>query len=139
MRTEREADNELLELCQSGAAKGSLKMRNVCIQVQRDRASPLFLKAVVRAVSLSWSEFVDTVASPAGFVGMLLFVLASFALPSVPWLRLLSPEPETSGADSDHVVVLHGAALDRSLCSRLSRRFAKPQRHTPFLELGEEA
>ena len=51
VRDERSQDYELLDICQRGEARGSAKMRAACLQAQADRASPLMLKAIVRAVS----------------------------------------------------------------------------------------
>lgn len=87
VREERSADAELLEVCASGAARGSVKMRAACLQARADRASPLVLKAIVRAVATAWHEFRDSVATPFGFATMILFVLSSVLLPIIPWIR----------------------------------------------------
>ena len=121
VREERNADAELLEVCASGAARGSIKMRSACLQAQADRASPLILKAIVRAVSTAWHEFRDSVATPFGFATMILFVLSSVLLPIIPWIRAIlsawagddddDPHYQDSHRDSDlehHVVVLTG-------------------------------
>ena len=119
VREERNADRELLEVCASGAAHGSIKMRAACLQAQADRASPLVLKAIVRAVSTAWHEFRDSVATPFGFATMILFVLSSVLLPIIPWIRTIlsawagddddDPHYQDNHRDSDlehHVVVL---------------------------------
>ena len=121
VRDERSADSELLEICASGAARGSIKMRAACLQAQADRASPLVLKAIVRAVSTAWHEFRDSVATPFGFATMILFVLSSVLLPIIPWIRTIlsawagedddDPHYQDNHRDSDlehHVVVLTG-------------------------------
>jgi hypothetical protein len=117
VRDERLHDAELLELCSSGQARGSIKMRTACIQAQSDRASPLLLKAVVRAVSTAWREFASTCASPLGFASMVLFVLSSLVLPVVPWLKMVlhswagDDEEQDDHRDGDvehHIVVLNG-------------------------------
>tara|TARA_B110000902_G_scaffold211378_1_gene242090 strand:- start:3563 stop:4153 length:591 start_codon:yes stop_codon:yes gene_type:complete len=157
VRDERLHDAELLELCSSGQARGSLKMRTACIQAQSDRASPLLLKAVVRAVATAWREFATTCASPLGFASMVLFVLSSLVLPVVPWLRMVlyswagDDEDRDDHRDSDlehHVVVLNGdhSWIPRgpSMRKRMARkligvkRSSMPVLHEPS-ELAYEA
>jgi len=120
VREERNADAELLEVCASGQARGSIKMRSACLQAQSDRASPLVLKAIVRAVSTAWHEFRDSVATPFGFATMILFVLSSVLLPIIPWVRAIlsawvgdddDDRYQDNHRDSDlehHVIVLAG-------------------------------
>lgn len=118
VRDERGHDSELLELCSGGQARGSAKMRSACLQAQSERASPLLLKAVVRAVSTAWREFAETVASPMGFASVVLFVLSSLLLPIIPWakavLTVWAGDDETDQdlhRDNDletHVIVLNG-------------------------------
>ena len=119
VRDERSQDYELLDICSRGEARGSPKMRAACLQAQADRASPLVLKAVVRAVSTAWREFSDSVATPFGFATMILFVLSSLLLPIIPWMRAIltawagddDEQWQDDHRDSDlehHVVVLAG-------------------------------
>ncbi len=118
VRDERSQDYELLDICQRGEARGSAKMRAACLQAQADRASPLVLKAVVRAVSTAWREFSDSVATPFGFATMILFVLSSLLLPIIPWIRAIltawagdDDEYQDDHRDGDlehHIVVLAG-------------------------------
>ena len=116
---ERSHDSELLELCARGEARGSVKMRSACLQAQADRASPLVLKAVVRAVSTAWREFSESVATPFGFATMVLFIISSLLLPVIPWIRAIltawagdDEQPwQDSHRDQDlehHIVVLNG-------------------------------
>jgi hypothetical protein len=118
VRDERNADTELLEICARGDARGSVKMRTACLQAQADRASPIVLKAVVRAVSTAWREFSDSVATPFGFATMVLFVISSLLLPVIPWIKAVltawagdDDEYQDDHRDGDlehHVVVLTG-------------------------------
>lgn len=118
VRDERSHDAELLDVCARGEARGSSKMRAACLQAQADRASPLLLKAMVRAVSVAFKEFSDTVATPFGFATMILFVLSSLLLPVVPWVRAVltiwagdDDDDQELHRDSDlehHIVVLTG-------------------------------
>tara|TARA_X000001036_G_scaffold195343_1_gene184209 strand:- start:810 stop:1382 length:573 start_codon:yes stop_codon:yes gene_type:complete len=115
---EREQDRELLVLCRNGAARGSVKMRSACLQAQADQASPLVLKAIVRAVSTAWGEFYDAVSTPFGAFAVLLFFASSLVLPVVPWARALGAaigagDGHCSGdedLESSHVIVLNGGA-----------------------------
>ena len=115
VRDGRLADEELLELCRSGVARGSEKMREACLKAQRDRASPLVLKATVRAISVAWAEFYETVSTPFGFVSVSFFFLCSLLLPTLPWLRAFlsawkMEEHESDEEDEErHVIVLAGA------------------------------
>ena len=118
VRDERSQDSELLELCASGQARGSVKMRAACLQAQADRASPLVLKAITRAVSTAWREFSDSVATPFGFASMVLFIISSLLLPVIPWIKAIltawagdDDDYQDRHRDDDlehHVVVLNG-------------------------------
>ena len=90
VREERNADYDLLELCRSGVGKQSPKMRTACLQANAERASPVILKAIVRAVSTTFREFAESVNSPFGFATVALFVLSSLVLPVVPMIRALT-------------------------------------------------
>lgn len=126
VREERNADAELLDVCASGAARSSAKMRAACLQAQADRASPLVLKAVVRAFSTALTEFRESIATPFGFSSMILFVLSSLLLPVVPWVRAIlaawlgdddDDRFQDNHRDGDlehHVIVLAGGGMDGS-------------------------
>jgi len=86
----RKADAELLELCVAGQARGSEKFRTACLQARQERASPVVLKAVVRAVAVAFDEFRGSCSSPVGLLTMILFVVSSLLLPIVPTLRLIA-------------------------------------------------
>ena len=112
VRDERAADAELLELCKSGVARSSPKLRLACLRAQADAASPLMLKAVARAVSTTFNEFSATMSTTWGVATVALFVLSSVLLPSLPWLRLLGRsihvEDEDDIENDSHVIVLSG-------------------------------
>ena len=105
VRDERNQDSELLELCQQGSARGSMKMRSACLHAQADRASPIVLKAVLRAVSIAFADFSESVSSPGKMLVVVLFVLSSLFLPMNAWLRALLPADD-QGEGRPHVVVL---------------------------------
>lgn len=131
VRDERNQDSELLELCKQGLARGSMKMRAACLQAQADRASPILLKAVLRAVSIAFSDFSESVSSPGKMLVVVLFVLSSLFLPMNAWLRALFPgdDPIEGG---QHVVVL--AADPTEVLGR--RRIGFKQRITSALRRG---
>ena len=108
-------------------------MRGACLQAQADRASPLVLKSIVRAVSTAWREFSDIVSTPYGMLTVLLFLISSLVMPVVPWLRMLRRavmHPDDSGDEYDdmeqdqHVIVLAGAN-GHSLSGGIKRRLTR--------------
>ena len=149
---ERLHDAELLELCSSGQARGSVKMRTACIQAQSDRASPLLLKAVVRAVGTAWREFATTCASPPGIASRVLFVLSSLVLPVVPWLKMVlhswagddEEQDDHRGDDLEHhIVVLNGdhswVPRGPSMRKRMARKLIGAKRSsTPVIQEPSE-
>jgi hypothetical protein len=145
VRDERNADTELLEICARGDARGSVKMRTACLQAQADRASPIVLKAVVRAVSTAWREFSDSVATPFGFATMVLFVISSLLLPVIPWIRAVltawaGDEDEYQGDHRDgdlehHVVVLTGDQSWMPMKPNMRKRVARRLVGTPRIRM----
>lgn len=99
VREERGQDAELLELCQRGDARGSIKMREACLKARADRASPLIAKAIVYAVSTAFKDFSDTVGSPFKFGIVVLFIISSVILPIIPWARAIFGTPAPMGMD----------------------------------------
>ena len=133
-RAERDADVELLRLCQAGDARGSAKMRTACLQAQSDRASPIVLKAVVRSVTTAWNEFRETVSSPLGLASVLLFLLSSMVLPVLPWIRAFcsafGAEPDDDHGRDDierHVIVVGGDQPRPGLRKRVVRMLTGPK------------
>jgi hypothetical protein len=145
VRDERNADTELLEICARGDARGSVKMRTACLQAQADRASPIVLKAVVRAVSTAWREFSDSVATPFGFATMVLFVISSLLLPVIPWIRAVltawagdEDEYQDNHRDGDlehHVVVLTGDQSWMPMKAGMRKRMARRLVGTPRIRM----
>lgn len=131
VREERLEDVALLELCADARAKGSPKLRAACLQAQAERASPIVLKAIVKAVQTTWNEFTESISSPFGMATCVLFVLSSLVLPIVPMLKAVAfasssrraaikahgSDDEDSDAENPHIIVLnHGGG------SGISRR-----------------
>ena len=104
VRADRQADLELLDLCASGHARGSPKMREACLKAQADRAAPIAMKALMRACSIAWREFQDSTGSPFKLFLVVLCVLSALVLPVMPMLRVLfglMADASTKARDSD--------------------------------------
>jgi len=84
IRSERIADQDLIELCTSGAARQSAKMRTACLDAQSENAAPIFMKAFVKTSSDATAAVVSTFSSylgwPAKAVGLVV-LLGVFAIP----------------------------------------------------------
>lgn len=107
VRAERAEDAELLELCASGQARGSTKMRAACLKAHADLASPIVFKAIVQAVSTAFRDFGDSVSSPFKLGLVLLFFASSVLMPVSSWIRLLMGVT-TGGVGDDDVVSTEG-------------------------------
>ena len=122
VRSERLADDDLIELCGRGAAADSVKFRSLCLQAKADRAAPILFKAVLRAIRTAFADFTESFNSPTKIAILLLFVLSGLALPVVKAVSALATAhlaPMVDGAhgyglpsEGDHeaceVVVLNG-------------------------------
>ena len=98
VRAQRAEDTELLEVCSRGEARGSAKMRAACMPAHADLASPIIFKAIVQAVTTAMADFADAVSSPSRVLYLILFILASVMVPTLPWVRWLSTRDATSDA-----------------------------------------
>ena len=85
----RTEDEALLQLCTSGQASGSGKMREACLKAHAERASPIVFKAVVQAVSTAFKDFSDAAGSPFKVALLVFFVISSVTMPIIPWARCL--------------------------------------------------
>lgn len=92
---ERQQDQELIELCRNGQARGSLKMREACLRARADQASPVVFKAFTHAVQTAFKDFSDTVGSPFKVLVLVLFLASGVFMPLLPWARLLLSQPIT--------------------------------------------
>lgn len=145
VKDERAQDAELLAMCAQGMARSSPKMRSACLQAQAERASPVLLKAVLKAVGTAFQDFSESVASPTKLAVLLLFVVSSVFLPVSGLLRsLVPPEPEAGG---NHVVVLaHDSAealgrvgFKQRVCNALRKRGKRVQLPQLMLPFDEES
>ena len=80
--SERNADAELIRLCESGQAAQSARFRNACLAAKADMASPIVLKAVLRACKLAYTDFAESFGSWQS-VAMLaqIFLVSGLAAP----------------------------------------------------------
>ena len=86
-------------------------MRAACLQAQADRASPVVLKAVLRAVSTAFDDFSHSVSSPGKLLVVVLFVISGLFMPVSTWIRALLPaDPPVE--PGKHVVVMAAHPAD---------------------------
>ena len=88
--SERSADRELMRLCESGTASMSADFRVLCLKKRAEQASPLLLKALLRACATAFADFCESMSSPTKVVLLLLFCLTGVAAPVVKALATLA-------------------------------------------------
>mgnify|MGYP006153710429 CR=1 FL=1 len=82
VRSERFADAGLMKLCDDGtAAAMSADFRTLCLRKRAERAAPIVLKAVLRAVTTAFSEFCEVFSSPSRVALLVLFSITGIAAP----------------------------------------------------------
>lgn len=152
--SERVSDNKLLELCSNGAASESTKFRQLCLQTKADRAAPLVFKAVLKAIRTTFSDFTESVNSPAKIGLLLLFCFSGLALPvvkSISSIMTLYLGPHTleranglqhlhedEEQDACEVVVLNGGSSSRRMRNWPSRLSIPGRRRLTLSSLEEE-
>lgn len=94
-REERSGDDELERLCSEGHAASSQRMRNTCLQMHRARATPILIKACLRAVATAYDDFHSRLATWQSVLSVALFVLMCVASPLSKILWLLLPSQPT--------------------------------------------
>lgn len=132
VRADRQADLELLDLCASGHARGSPKMREACLKAQADRAAPIAMKALMRACSIAWREFQDNTGSPFKLFLVVLCVLSALVLPVMPMLRVLfglvadastkARDSDSDSDDDDEALAQHFIEMRGGVPSGMQRR-----------------
>lgn len=90
-RAEHSGDEDLARLCNEGQAPTSLRMRATCLDLVRARATPLFLKAALRAANVAYEEFASSLLTPRSVMAVCLFVLTGVATPILRLARLAFP------------------------------------------------
>lgn len=80
---ERQQDNDLMGLCNSGDAASSADFRALCLRKRSERAAPVFMKALLRAVQTAFVEFCETFGTTSRLLLLVLFCLTGVAAPLV--------------------------------------------------------
>jgi hypothetical protein len=78
---ERHADVKLMDLCDSGEASDAPDFRALCLRKRSERAAPIVLKALTRAVVVAFTEFCEVFSSPSRVVLLVLFSITGMAAP----------------------------------------------------------
>ena len=82
VRSERMDDSELMRLCNDETrAAASADFRTLCLRKRAERAAPILLKAVLRAVTTAFSEFCEVFSSPSRVALLVLFSITGIAAP----------------------------------------------------------
>ena len=91
VRHERMADEGLIRLCNdpTSEATAAPDMRALCLRKRAERAAPIVLKAVLRAVTTAFSEFCEVFSSPSRVALLVLFSITGIAAPVVKALVAL--------------------------------------------------
>ena len=91
VRHERLADEGLMRLCNDPTSEAAVApdMRALCLRKRAERAAPIVLKAVLRAVTTAFSEFCEVFSSPSRVALLVLFSLTGIAAPVVRALAAL--------------------------------------------------
>jgi len=92
VRSERDADWELIRLCDSGTASMSNDFRSLCMKKRAEMSAPVLLKALLRACGTAFADFCESFSSPAKIVLLILFCLTGVAAPVVKALSQLVVE-----------------------------------------------
>lgn len=91
VRHERLADEGLMRLCNDPTSEAAVApdMRALCLRKRAERAAPIVLKAVLRAVTTAFSEFCEVFSSPSRVALLVLFSITGIAAPVVKALVAL--------------------------------------------------
>lgn len=91
VRHERLADEGLMRLCNDPASEAASApdMRALCLRKRAERAAPIVLKAVLRAVTTAFSEFCEVFSSPSRVALLVLFSITGIAAPVMKALAAL--------------------------------------------------
>ncbi len=91
VRSERLHDEGLMQLCNdpTSEAAAAPDLRALCLRKRAERAAPIVLKAVLRAVTTAFSEFCEVFSSPSRVALLVLFSITGIAAPIVKALAAL--------------------------------------------------
>ena len=83
VRNERYEDEDLMRACDNGIASQSADFRALCLKKRSERSAPVLLKALLRACTTCFTDFCESMSSPAKIVMLVLFCLTGIAAPVV--------------------------------------------------------
>lgn len=91
VRTERMADEGLMQMCNDPTQQAAVApdFRTLCLRKRAERAAPIVLKAVLRAVTTAFSEFCEVFSSPSRVALLVLFSITGIAAPVAKALAAL--------------------------------------------------
>jgi hypothetical protein len=78
---ERQQDIELMQLCDSGHGGASSDFRALCLKKRSERAAPIFLKALLRAVTSAFTDFCEAFGSTSRIMLLVLFCITGVSAP----------------------------------------------------------
>ena len=83
VRSERLADEGLVRMCNDPTQQASAApdFRMLCVRKRAERAAPIVLKAVLRAVTTAFSEFCEVFSSPSRVALLVLFTITGATAP----------------------------------------------------------
>ena len=87
--SERQADRELMRMCDAGSASLSSDFRALCLKKRADQSAPILLKALLRACTTAFTDFCESMSSPTKVVLLILFCLTGVAAPVAKALAAL--------------------------------------------------
>ena len=125
--SERSREDEMILLCQSGAAPTSTHMRAACLGASRDRAGMVWVRAFIKATATFTNDTLSFLSSPARAGA---WAIALGILSALPWLSPLrnmfyaitQSERDSPSAASEHrIVVLHHGSREGSLTQPYAR------------------
>jgi hypothetical protein len=84
-------DEGLMQLCNdhTSEATAAPDLRALCLRKRAERAAPIVLKAVLRAVTTAFSEFCEVFSSPSRVALLIMFSITGIAAPIVKALAAL--------------------------------------------------
>ena len=162
VRSERIADEQLMQMCDSGEALMSADFRSLCIKKRAERAAPVFFKALLRACCVAFQDFVEACSSPTRILLLVLFAVTGMAAPVIKVVcsvltanlkerrnriknlayRLDSDDEENGEEDHAEIVMIpEGPSYNRNLRNRVvswGNRALRGRRERAFLQRVEE-
>lgn len=83
VHSERVADEQLMQMCDSGEGLMSADFRSLCIKKRSERAAPILFKALLHACRTAFQDFVEACSSPTRILLLVLFAVTGMAAPII--------------------------------------------------------